>query len=880
MGLLTVPHSEKSESPQTTNFCEKNCENYAEVLDLLTKGCPMEQILSSLIHEIEQRSEQMRCSVLLLDVEKRKFTKCVAPSMPPVFHDFVKQGIDIEPNLGSCASAAWHGKRIIACNTLEDPKWKNLDTLINSCNIKASWAEPIFYGHKNNLIGVFAMYYTEPKSPSRSDEMLIEKAAAIAGIAISQSKIKEALKYRYGFERIIFSTSNRFISTTGDKIEYEIQKALKELGEFTESDKSFVGFFSQDKNTFLTWNEWTDKEAPTPQKNKDETHPHKLPWMMNKIKSGEMIFAKYPTDLPHNATAEKELLIKNNVLSLVALPLTYRGESIGVIGLQTTIQPKEWSSDDISLLEMFGQIISNAYSRKQVEEELMISKEQYLQNQAQLSLAFDSTHIGMATCTIKGRFLSVNNALCKMLGRTAEDLLKTSFSAITFPDDARIHRKKIIDLFRKREKIIEIEKRYIHADGSIIYAHKRLGAVYDSAGKPLYLVAEIIDITEKKRWEEEYFKASKLEALGILAGGIAHDFNNILMGVLGAVSHTKHELEANTKIKNRLNEVEKAVHRAKDLTHQLLTFSKGGAPIKKSASIPEIFKDVTDFTLSGSNVSAHLLFPEDLWSAHVDYGQISQVINNLIINAVQAMSRGGEIRVYGENVTIYPDNMLYNKILIPGKYLKFTISDTGGGIAPENLQKIFDPFFTTKENGNGLGLATSYSIIKKHQGHIEVNSQLNLGSTFTIFLPADATSVAKEEEVSEKHIHKGCGKILIMDDEPMVREIARDMIIGLGYSAEVAKNGLETIRLYEQAKNKGEPYDLVIMDLTIPGGIGGEATLQYLKKIDPKVKAVVSSGYSEEIKIADFEKHGFKAVMPKPYDLYTLSNIIFEVINS
>ncbi|MGQ9611009.1 MAG: hybrid sensor histidine kinase/response regulator [bacterium] len=385
------------------------------------------------------------------------------------------------------------------------------------------------------------------------------------------------------------------------------------------------------------------------------------------------------------------------------------------------------------------------------------------------------------------------------------------------------------------------------------------------------------DVTEKKRMEEDILRMQKLESIGILAGGIAHDFNNILTGILGNISLAKINIDPEHESYERLTEAEKATYQAKSLTQQLLTFSSGGSPILKTTLINDLLIESVNFILSGSKVRAEFYISDDLNPVNIDKGQINQVINNIILNAVQAMPSGGIIKVYAENASL-KEGLVSN--LKPGNYVKISIQDNGIGIPKEHLPKIFDPYFTTKQKGSGLGLTISYAIIKKHNGHIEVDSELGKGTTFHIYLPASTEQAQIEKEEKEQDIIYGEGNILIMDDEKLIRELVQFLLIKIGYKTEVASHGEEAIELYKRSIETGKPFDAVIMDLTIPGGMGGEETIKKLLEIDPKVKAIVSSGYSNDPIMADYAKYGFSGVIAKPYKIKELSKVLHDIINS
>ena len=379
---------------------------------------------------------------------------------------------------------------------------------------------------------------------------------------------------------------------------------------------------------------------------------------------------------------------------------------------------------------------------------------------------------------------------------------------------------------------------------------------------------------EKQHIEKQLLQSQKLESLGTLAGGISHDFNNILASIMGNISIVKMDLNPGDEAHEMLTKAETASMRAKDLAQQLRTFSIGGAPIKKTTFIKKLIKDTTSFALSGCSTKPAFFISDDLWPVNVDYGQISQVIHNLVINANEAMKDGGTIKILGENITLGAENL---SLLKEGKYLKISIVDQGIGISEINLSKIFDPYFTTKESGSGLGLATCYSIIKKHDGSVTVESEPGVGTSFYIFLPASSEKIQKQGE-GKKELIFGKGKILIMDDEEDVIYVLSHMLIKLGYDVESTKDGVEAIELFKKARESGQPFDTVILDLIIPGGMGGEKTIKKLLEINPDVKAIVSSGYSSDTVLSNYEKSGFISYLPKPYQTHEVAKIMHEIL--
>ena len=395
------------------------------------------------------------------------------------------------------------------------------------------------------------------------------------------------------------------------------------------------------------------------------------------------------------------------------------------------------------------------------------------------------------------------------------------------------------------------------------------------SGATIGAVLVFRDITEKRRMESEILKAGKLESLGILAGGIAHDFNNILMGILGNISIAKLRGRADAELSERLDEAEKASLRARDLTQQLLTFSRGGAPVKKGTAVGDLLREWAAFATRGSKARCEFEIAPDLWPVEIDAGQIGQVIDNLVINAAQAMPAGGIIRLRAENEQVEDDRLFPRP---RGRYVRIDVVDQGAGIPPEHLPMIFDPFFTTKPQGTGLGLTTSYSIVTKHDGLLTVESQPGSGTAFHLYLPASRRAAQAASGTAPAPQH-GRGRILVMDDDEMVRQVLGQMLSALGYQAEFARDGIEALERFEQARREGRPHDAVIMDLTIPGGMGGKETVQQLRVVDPGVKAIVSSGYCNDPVIADFRRHGFAAFLVKPYQSDELGRVLEAVLS-
>ena len=495
------------------------------------------------------------------------------------------------------------------------------------------------------------------------------------------------------------------------------------------------------------------------------------------------------------------------------------------------------------------------------EEEKTVSKEY-----------FDENPDFFKECLSKIKILNFNKVTLNLLKYDNEKILMDNIYSLFNENSHNTFKNEFVAIANNQISFSE-ESELIRSDGQIIPVIIQISASENYKK----VIVSIADITKLKRAEEELQKMNKLKSVGNLAGGIAHDFNNILMGLFGNISIAKTELDDDHPSLKYLIDAEKSMNRATRLTKQLLTFAKGGAPIKENVSINQLAKDVINFDLSGSNVKLVFNQPDDLWMAEVDGGQMQQVFSNLTINAKQAMPDGGCIYVTFENVVISTELLPQ---LTAGKYIKVIVRDEGSGIEQKYLNRVFDPYFSTKQTGSGLGLATVYSVIQKHGGFISVESELGKGTMFTLYLPASQTTHKSEKkQPEEKSITiNPKTKILVMDDEEMILKVTSKMLKTIGFSVGTATDGKKAIEMYKQSMDDGNPFDIIIMDLTIPGGMGGVEANKELLSIDPHVKTIVSSGYAENQTSANYAEHGFKGVISKPYDISQLQNVLNRIL--
>ena len=514
--------------------------------------------------------------------------------------------------------------------------------------------------------------------------------------------------------------------------------------------------------------------------------------------------------------------------------------------------------------------IQDITQRKEAEESLK-------SNEAYYRSIFENSLYGIASSGLDMRFIQVNDAFCKMMEYSREELLGLmGIAEITYPDD-RMASKEMMQKVsnHEREKFL-IEKRYLTKSGRIIEAMTFVQGIYDQNGKYAGGTASIMDVTEKNKSEKRLQNAQKLEALGVLAGGIAHDFNNLLGGIFGYIDLARMRCQSKRfdDVPAYLSNAMTMFNRARDLSQQLLTFSKGGGPLIKSQPLEPLVRRSAQFMLSGSNLKVNFDIPRGLWPCNIDENQIGQVIDNIVINAKQAMPTGGVIIISARNISSKDKKPLELK---GDRYVCVAIKDSGIGIGPEHLSRIFDPFYTTKQQGSGLGLAMAYSIIKKHDGAIEVESVLTKGSTFFLYLPA-STEVSASS-VAEEQLTFSCQKkVLIMDDESTLLDLFSAIFQELGCEVECCRNADEAMAMFTQAQKSSHPFEIVMLDLTIPGGIGGKETVLSLRKINPNFLAIACSGHSSDPVMSTPQQFAFDSALPKPFQQKDLIKILRDKV--
>jgi PAS domain S-box-containing protein len=509
--------------------------------------------------------------------------------------------------------------------------------------------------------------------------------------------------------------------------------------------------------------------------------------------------------------------------------------------------------------------------RKEVSEALRESEERFTRLAEQTGTFFWDVDA-------QGLFTYASPVVEKVLGYRLDEMIGRMHFFDFHPESGReAFKAEAFAIFQRKDAFTDFVNVVQTKDGRAVWLSTTGQPILNVDGSLRGYRGSDIDITERKRLQEELMKLDKLQSIGTLAGGIAHDFNNILQGLYGNISLAKEELAGTHPSYELLEEAGKSMTRAVRLTKQLLTFAKGGDPVKARVSLGATVEDVARFDLVGSNVSLVYQPAETLWPIDADEGQIQQVVSNLVINARQAMPKGGHLYVTLENADLAAEAV---RSLKQGRYIRLILRDEGCGIEPTLIENIFDPYFTTKQTGSGLGLTTVWAIIAKHNGQIGVVSEVGKGTTFTIYLPASASLLPAETQTPAEECPAMArpAKILALEDEDSVIKILVRMLTSCGYTVVTTPDGQEAVTLYRQAMEAGAPFDAVILDLTIPGGPGGEEVIKDLLALDPNVRAIVSSGYANNPVMSDPAAYGFKGTISKPYTVNALRKIVASLI--
>ncbi len=540
---------------------------------------------------------------------------------------------------------------------------------------------------------------------------------------------------------------------------------------------------------------------------------------------------------------------------------------------------RDYFIKDSSLIELLPSVVTQTFEQIQQEQRLKLTEETLREERERMAITLSSIVEAVFTTDTRGRLTYMNHMAEEMsgwkqhnaMGRSIEEVVRFLHAGVNDQEDHPV--THVLEVGSPLHPLDHYPL-FDHTNGErpVVYS---VSPLRRSDGNLLGTVLILRDMSERIKLDEERLKASKLESLGLLAGGIAHDFNNLLTSILGNISMTKAWVNSRDHLFTFLSEAENASLRAKKLTQQLLTFAKGGTPLKKPIALHQVLTESATFALSGSSTHCEFDIADDLWLVEADDGQIGQVIHNLTVNANQAMPSGGTFTIRAENVTLTIEQAKQHHLPDAGNFIKLTIQDNGCGIPAHALDKIFDPYYSMRSGGSGLGLSTAYSIIQNHHGMISASSIDNQGATFVIHFPASQATTTVTDGASTTMT--GEGRVLVMDDEESIRLLLGEMLRHLGYDVECVAEGHEALECYQEAYHTHQPFNAVILDLTVAGGLGGKDTVEQLRQFDPQVKAIVSSGYSNDPVLSRYSTFGFHGVVAKPFRLAELSQVLHQI---
>lgn len=690
-------------------------------------------------------------------------------------------------------------------------------------------------------------------------------------------KTDEKLLKTNNLVKAIGLAQGRFIANVDRR---EIFKELLEtLLPLTESEYGFIGEVLRDPDgtpylkehalTNIAWNDAT--RALLEQHSKTGLEFRKLGSLYGAVlTTGKTVISNAPSEdprrhgLPHGHPA---------LNSFLGIPFFFSGRLIGMVGLAN--RQGGYDESIVDYLEPFLSTCSNIIQAYKNDLRRRSAEDALRKSEASLAHAQHIARLGHWELDLVNNRLEWSREIFNIFEINPDEFKPSYefFLSAIHPDDRELVNKAYAESVQTK-KPYEIFHRLMMKDGAIKYVVEKCATQYTADGTPLRSVGTVQDITERHKNDEQLMRVEKLESLGVLVGGIAHDFNNILVAIMGNI-HFAGTTKSAEERKRVLLQAEKAVLHAKELTRQFLTFSKGGAPIKKTVFLADFIKSHAEFSLRGSNVGCEFSIDDGLLPVNADIGQIGQVIYNIALNAKQAMPEGGTIEISANNVDgvagISPE-------LASGKYVKISIKDSGCGMTEDVKARIFDPYYTTKSDGNGLGLSSVYSIIKRHDGHIDLETKPGLGTTFHVYLPASVATAPVSQTHADPVPFSGGGRILVMDDDPMVREVTAEILSKDGFDVVCVSNGAKALEAYAVAMNAGERFDAVVMDLTIPGGMGGKEAVKKLLEMDPGVMAIASSGYSNDAIMSEYENYGFKGVIAKPFRPHELTAAVRKAL--
>ncbi|MBW2366438.1 MAG: PAS domain S-box protein [Deltaproteobacteria bacterium] len=595
---------------------------------------------------------------------------------------------------------------------------------------------------------------------------------------------------------------------------------------------------------------------------------------VGKFSVGKIAADKKPI-ISNNATEASifqtnEWAIEHELVAFMGQPLVANDKIVGVMAL---FSKKRFSEITVKLINAVTDQIALGIVREQTRKAALRALRD---SERRFRTSFEHAPIPMYLSDLRGNFLMVNQTMCEKFGYLPDELRTKQLQDIVLLDDLETILNHIQLLIDGETRVVSFEKRYQRKNGQMLWAGTNISLIRTPDGDPLYFIGHIQDITHRKNLETQLLQAQKMKAIGTLAGGIAHDFNNLLMAIQGRVSLMQLSADENNPMTEHLSAMESHIHSAANLTRQLLGFARGGKYELKPVDMNQLIMEQTRlFGRTRKEVTIHCELESDIWTVRVDAEQIKHSLLNIFINAWQAMPKGGDMFVRTENIVV-TDAHRYPFEVLPGEYVKTSVKDTGVGMNEATRYRVFEPFFTTRQlgQGTGLGLASTYGIVKHHAGFITVNSKPGKGTTFHIFLPATDNSVKRDRKTASP-IAKGEETVLLIDDEPMIVDIGSQMLKQMGYHALTALSGAKGLKIYEEYRRQ---VNLVILDMVMPK-MSGEDTFRAIREIDPNAKVILSSGYDLDSKASELLNSGCLGFIQKPFNLSQLSAKIREVLD-
>jgi PAS domain S-box-containing protein len=708
---------------------------------------------------------------------------------------------------------------------------------------------------------------TGTRRVSWSNSVLSDLYGRVSGVAslgvdiTDQEASRQALGRRQKILEAVSFSADRFLRT--GSWQDEMGPVLEKLGRAAEADRAWIySAPSRGRSGGIEF-EWSAGEAGSSSALLGGLGD---PGLVSILSRNELV-SGVSEGLPPSIRGP---LLDRGTGSLIMVPVFLGSMWWGCIGFEDPSSTRAWSEEEKGVLKAAADILGAAIQRREFERQLR-------SNMAQYAALIDNLSSGVLAESTDRIILYANDAFCSIFGvPSPADLIGRSFSEAS---------EALGGLFADPAAFLSATSGCVEGGAPLQHQEFTLrnGMILERDYVPISIQAENYghlwlyrDVTDRRREESSALRAQKLESLGMLAGGIAHDFNNLLTGILGNISLARMAGDDPAEVARRLEDAEKAAFRARALTHQLLTFSRGGEPVKRLVDIRGVIRDTSEFVLSGGRCRCDYRIHRDLWRVEADEGLLAQVVTNLVMNASQAMPEGGRLTVAASNL-----DLASGTPPVPaGRYVHITVADEGPGIASENIERIFDPYFSTRPEGLGLGLAACYSIVSRHGGHILAESEPGDGAVFHIYLPAAASQAENEDEDGATAELAGCGRVLVVDDDEMILSVSSGILSTLGYRSETATSCSEAVEKFAAATKAGSPFCAVILDLTMPDGPCGVETLGLLREIDPGVPAIVSSGYSNNAVLGNPGKFGFDGVVSKPYRVEDLGKVLDRVLRS